>query len=262
MRVIIVKDYDEISKKAASIIAEKIRKKPHFVLGVDVSDTIIGTYKELIQLNKKGYLDFSRVVTFNLDEYLGLAPGHPQSCRYFMDTNLLKQINIDERNIYIPNGLTKDPQQLCEKYEKSIKEVAGIDLQVLGIGTDGHIGFNEPGSSLTSRTRIKTLTEETVKNRTKVFKKSGDVPRFAITMGVGTIMESRMCMLLASGKRKAEILVKAIEGPVTASIPASMLQLHPNVIVIADKEASFNLAQKDYYIYVEKMTKQIGDAQI
>ncbi|OIO75420.1 MAG: glucosamine-6-phosphate deaminase [Elusimicrobia bacterium CG1_02_37_114] len=262
MRVIIVKDYDEISKKAASIIAEKIRKKPHFVLGVDVSDTIIGTYKELIQLNKKGNLDFSRVVTFNLDEYLGLAPGHPQSCRYFMDTNLLKQINIDERNIYIPNGLTKDPQLLCEKYEKSIKEVAGIDLQVLGIGTDGHIGFNEPGSSLTSRTRIKTLTEETVKNRTKVFKKSGDVPRFAITMGVGTIMESRMCMLLASGKRKAEILVKAIEGPVTASIPASMLQLHPNVIVIADKEASFNLAQKDYYIYVEKMTKQIGDAQI
>lgn len=262
MKVIIVKDYDQISKKAASIIADAICKKPHFILGLDVSDTLIGIYKELSRLNKEGKLDFSRAATFNLDEYLGLAADHPQSCRYFMDANLFNQINIDKRNIYFPNGLTREPQVLCGQYEKSIKEVAGIDLQVLGIGKDGHIGFNEPGSSLTSRTRIKTLTEDTVKEKAKNFKKPEDIPKFAITMGVGTIMEARECMLLASGKRKAEILVKAIEGPVTSSVPASMLQLHPNAIVIADEEAAVNLNQKDYYVYVEKMSQLLGDAQI
>lgn len=262
MKVIIAKDYNEMSKRAASIITEGIRKKPHFVLGLDVSNTIIGTYKELIRSHKEGSLDFSRVFTFNLDEYLGLAPNHTQSCRYFMDTNLFNHINIDKRNINIPNGLTKDPQTLCQQYEKLIKEVVGIDLQVLGLGRDGHIGFNEPGSSLGSRTRIKTLTQETVKDRAQFFEKSEDVPKFAITMGVGTIMEARMCMLLASGKRKAEILVRAIEGPVTTSIPASMLQLHPNVTVIVDEEAATHLKQKGYYQYVEKMTQQLQSAQI
>ncbi|MCK4436401.1 glucosamine-6-phosphate deaminase, partial [bacterium] len=184
MKVIIAKDYNEMSKRAASIITEGIRKKPHFVLGLDVSNTIIGTYKELIRSHKEGSLDFSRVFTFNLDEYLGLAPNHTQSCRYFMDTNLFNHINIDKRNINIPNGLTKDPQTLCQQYEKLIREVAGIDLQILGLGQDGHIGFNEPGSSLASRTRIKTLTEKTVKDRTQFFEKPEDVSKFAITMGV------------------------------------------------------------------------------
>ena len=262
MKVIIAKGSNEMSKRAASIIAERIRKRPHFVLGLDVSNSIIGTYKELIRLHKEESLDFSRVVTFNPDEYLGLAPNQTQSCRYFMDTNLFNHINIDKRNINIPNGLTKDPQALCRQYEKLIKEVAGIDLQVLGLGQDGHIGFNEPGSSLGSRTRVKTLTEQTVKDRTQVFEKYEDVPKFAITMGVGTIMEARMCMLLASGKRKAEVLVRAIEGPITTSIPASMLQLHPDVTVIVDEEAAIHLKQKDYYQYVEKMTQQLGSAQI
>ena len=262
MRIIITKDYDEMSRRAASIIFEQICNKPHFVLGLDVSDTVIGTYKELIKLNKEERLDFSRVVTFNLDEYLGLASTHRHSCRYFMDTNLFNHINIDKRNIYFPNGLTKDPQILCQQYEKLIKEVAGIDLQVLGIGRNGHIGVNEPGSSLNSRTRIKTLPEETVQNITKVFEKPGGVPRFAITMGLGTIMEARMCMLLASGKRKTEVLVKAIEGPVSSSVPTSILQLHPNAIIIADEEAAADLKQKNYYLYAEKMTQQLGCAQI
>ena len=262
MKVIIAKDSNEMSKRAASVITESIRKKPHFVLGLDVSNAIIGTYKELIRLHEEESLEFSRVVTFNLDEYLGLAPSHTQSCRYFMDTNLFNHINVDKRNINIPNGLTKDPQSLCQQYEELIREVAGIDLQVLGLGQDGHIGFNEPGSSLGSRTRIKTLTEQTVKERAQSFEKKEDVPKFAITMGVGTIMEARMCMLLASGKRKAEVLVKAIEGPVSTSIPASMLQLHPNLTVIVDDEAAINLRQKDYYQYVEKMTQQLWSAQI
>jgi glucosamine-6-phosphate deaminase len=262
MRVIITKDYNEMSRSAALIIAGEITKKPRFILGLDVSDTLIGTYKELIKQHKQGKLDFSRVTTFNLDEYLGVAPGHAHSCRYFMDTNFLKGVNLDERNINIPNGLTRDPQLMCSEYEKLLKELAGIDLQLLGIGKDGHIGFNEPGSSLTSRTRIKTLTEETVKEISKSFKKGETAPRFAITMGVGTIMEAKKCVLLASGKRKANVLVKAIEGPVTASVPASILQLHPNVIIIADKEAAINLKQKKYYQYVEKMTDEIGDAQI
>lgn len=262
MRIIILKDYEELSRRAASIIVEHISKKPHFVLGLDVSDTLIGMYKEFIKLNTAGRLDFSRVVTFNLDEYLGLPADHPHSCRFFMDTHLFHHINIDKRNIYFPNGLTKEPQTLCAQYEKSITEVAGIDLQVLGIGKNGHIGFNEPGSSLTSRTRIKTLPEEAVQDKKRIFEKPGDVPRFAITMGLGTIREARMCMLLASGERKREILVKAIEGPVSSSVPASILQLHPNVTVLADEEAATDLRQKNYYLYAEEMTHQLGCAQI
>lgn len=262
MRVIITKDYDEMSKRAISIIVEEIRQKPHFVLGLDVSNTLIGIYKEMTRLNKEEKLDFSRIVTFNLDEYLGLGSDHPQSCRYFMDTNLFNHVNLDKRNINIPNGLTKDPDTLCWKYEKAVKEVAGMDLQVLGIGKDGHIGFNEPGSSLGSRTRIKTLTQETVKERARFFKKEDDVPRFAITMGVGTIMEARMCLLLASGERKADILVKAIEGPVSASVPASIIQHHRHVTVIADEEAAANLKLKKYYRYVEEMTKKLKSARI
>lgn len=262
MRVIIVKNYDEMSSAAASIIAGEINRKPRFILGLDVSDTLIGTYRELGNLTKRGKLDFSRVTTFNLDEYLGVPPTHTHSCRHFMNINFFKNVNLDGRNINIPNGLTRDPQLMCGEYEKLLKEVAGIDLQLLGIGRDGHIGFNEPGSSLTSRTRIKTLTEETVKEISKSFRKGETVPKFAITMGVGTIMEAKKCILLASGKRKADVLVKAIEGPITSTLPASILQLHPNMIIIADKEASVNLKQKKYYQYVEKMTREIGDAQI
>ena len=262
MRVIIAKNEDAMSKIAAGIIAENIRKKPRLVLGLDVSNTLIGAYNELAAMHKTGKLDFSRVISFNLDEYVGLGHDHPQSCKSFMDKNFFNKVNFDNRNIFIPNGLTKNLHLMCEQYEKNIKEMAGIDLQVLGIGKDGHIGFNESGSSLSSRTRIKTLSEDTVKERSKYFKKKDENPKFAITVGVGTIMESRMCMLLACGKRKTDILVKAIEGPVTTSVPASMLQLHSNVLVVCDEEAGAKLKQKNYYRYVEKMNKLIEVAQI
>ena len=262
MRIIILKDYDEISKRAASIVLDKIHSKPHFVLGLDVSNTLIGTYQELINMNQEERLDFSRVVTFNLDEYLGLSATHPQSCRFFMDTHLFNHINIDKRNIYFPNGLTKDPQSLCRRYEDLIREVAGIDLQLLAVGKNGHIGFNQPGSSLSSRSRIKTLPEEMFQDRMKNFTNPENVPRFAMTMGLGTIMEARMCVMLASGERKAKALVKALEGPVSSSMPASMLQIHPNVLILADEEAAADLKQKDYYLYAEKMTDQLDCAQI
>jgi len=262
MRVLIVKNAAELGKTAAAVIAREIRRKPRLVLGLDVSNTLLGAYRGLADMHRKENLDFSRVISFNLDEYVGLGADHSYSCRNFMNEHFFNHVNMDNRNINIPNGLTKDLNQMCAEYEWAVKDVAGIDLQVLAIGKDGHLGFNEPGSSLTSRTRIKTLTEKTVREIGGSFKKKSEVPRFAITMGIGTIMESRRCIMLASGKRKASVLVKAIEGPLTTSVPASMLQMHPNVTVIADREAAANLKQKSYYNYVEKMALQIEEAQI
>jgi glucosamine-6-phosphate deaminase len=262
MRIIITKDYEEMCHRAVALVANEIRQKPRLVLGLDVSNTLIGIYKELIQYEKDNKVDFSRVATFNLDEYMGLGGDHEQSCRYFMDTNFFNHINIDRRNIYIPNGLTKDPESTCRQYELAIRELAGIDVQLMAIGSYGHIGFNEPGSSLRSRTRIKTLRPEVVKEKEPLFKGANKVPRFALTMGVGTILEARRCVLLASGKRKAEAVVRALEGPVSTTCPASMLQLHYNSVVILDEEAAANLADKDYYKYVEGMSEHVGDAQI
>jgi glucosamine-6-phosphate deaminase len=262
MRIIITKNYEAMCQRAATLVGREIKQKPRLVLGVDVSNTLIGVYKELIQYEKDKKLDFSRVVTFNLDEYMGLGADHEQSCRYFMDTHFFNHINIDQRNIYIPNGLTKDPDTTCRQYGKSIKELAGIDVQLLAIGANGHIGFNGPGSSLSSRTRIKTLRPEIVAEIGKHFPSPQAAPRFTLTMGVGTILEARRCVLLASGKRKAPAVVKALEGPITTSCPASMLQLHYNVVVILDEEAAADLADQKYYRYTEEMSQQIRDAQI
>lgn len=257
MRVIIVKDYQEMSKRAAKIVANRMKRKPDLVLGLATGSTPLGMYSEFIRMHKEEGLDFSQVRSFNLDEYCGLSSDHPQSYHYFMYDKLFNHINIRPENIYIPRGDVENAHIFCEWYEKKIKKEGGMDLQILGIGRDGHIGFNEPGSSLGSRTRIKTLTKETIEDNARFFKKKEEVPRYAITMGLGTISEAKECLLLASGTNKAEAIQKSIEGPVSAEITASLLQLHPRVMIIADEEAAQNLRQKDYYQYAEKMAEKL-----
>ena len=203
MRVIVEQGTAGVSGTGAKFVASLVRRKPTCVLGLATGSTPLGMYAELIRMHREEELDFSRVVTFNLDEYVGLGPTHPQSYRFFMQHNLFDHINIDPRNTHVPDGRALDFEAYCEKYEKMIRDEGGIDLQVLGIGSDGHIAFNEPGSSLGSRTRLKTLTEETVRDNARFFGGEEAVPRLAITMGVGTILESRQCLLLACGSEKA-----------------------------------------------------------
>ncbi|MFQ5772505.1 MAG: glucosamine-6-phosphate deaminase [bacterium] len=244
MLVIIKENYEEISKEAARIIAELIQKKPHCVLGLATGSTPLGLYKELIRLHQEARLDFSQVTTFNLDEYVGLPSEHPQSYYHFMQENLFKHINMNLNSIHMPNGMAEDIEQECEDYEKAIDIAGGIDLQVLGVGANGHIAFNEPLSSLGSRTRIKTLTEKTRRDNARFFSSLEEVPKYAITMGVGTIMEARSIILLASGKSKAEAISKTVEGPITAMVPATMVQMHPRATIIVDVEAASLLSRE------------------
>jgi glucosamine-6-phosphate deaminase len=202
-------------------------------------------------MHKNEGLDFSQVTTFNLDEYVGLKKDHPQSYHYFMHENLFKHINIPVQNVYIPSGTTNNYAAFCQWYERRIKEYGGIDLQLLGIGSDGHIAFNEPSSSLGSRTRIKTLAKSTIEDNARFFEKIEDVPIYAITMGVGTILEARKILFLANGAAKADAVAKAIEGPVTSMISASALQLHPDVTAYLDRAATANLSMLDYYEWVQ-----------
>ena len=250
MEVIITRDYDKMSIKAAAIIAEQIKKNPDTVLGLATGSTPIGTYKELIRLHKENGLDFSKVTTFNLDEYLGLSSLHKESYNYFMWENLFKHININPENVYIPKGDVDDAEEFCNWYEEKIKKSGGIDLQLLGIGSDGHIAFNEPGSFLMSRTRVKTLDEQTIRDNSKFFRKEEEVPRFAITMGVGTILEAKKILLIANGEKKANACAQFIEGPVTSQITASALQLHQHVTVVLDEEAASKLKRIGYYNWV------------
>ena len=247
MQVIIKKNYEEMSAEAANIIKDAIHQKPNLVLGLATGSTPIGTYSELIRMYEAGELDFSKVVTFNLDEYVGLPPSHDQSYDYFMRDKLFNHININPENIHVPSGIVKDFDSYCQWYEDEIKKVGGVDVQVLGIGSDGHIGFNEPGSSLASRTRVVTLTSETIEDNSRFFEKKEDVPRFAITMGVGTIMEAKLCLLVANGEKKADPVSVLVEGPITSDVTASVLQMHPNAIVILDEAAASKLKRVDYY---------------
>ena len=211
MLVVIKKDYEDVSREAAKLIAELIHKKPNCVLGFATGSTPLGIYKELIRLHKEEGLDFSKVTTFNLDEYVGVPPEHDQSYHYFMWENLFKHINVDKRFVHIPHGMASDVEEFCEWYEKRINEVGGIDLQLLGIGANGHIAFNEPGSSLGSRTRIKTLDELTKRDNARFFEDHEQVPKYAITMGVGTIMDARHLLLLANGSNKADAIQATVE---------------------------------------------------
>jgi glucosamine-6-phosphate deaminase len=263
LRVVIARDYEDMSKKAAAIIAGDVRSKPDSVLGLATGSTPLGTYKELARMHKEEGLDFARVVTFNLDEYYRLAPEHPQSYHFFMNENFFNQVNIKKSNVHIPDGLTNDVDKFCAEYERMIKQKGGIDIQLLGIGRDGHLGFNEPGSSLGSRTRLKTLTEETVRDNARFFSNPDDVPRLAITMGVGTILDARKLLLIASGEAKAEAVKASIEGPITSQVTATVLQLHPHVICVVDEAASKLLSRRDYYTYVEKVAATVqGNARI
>ncbi len=262
MEIIITADYDEMSKLAARMIARQVLRKPCSVLGLATGSTPIGTYEELARLHRKEGLDFSKVATFNLDEYLGLPPTHDQSYRYFMDQHLFKHINVQKSNIHVPYGHAEQVEDFCRWYEAEIKRFGGIDIQLLGIGGDGHIAFNEPGSSLGSRTRLKTLTKQTIEDNARFFAKLEDVPRFAITMGVGTIMEAREILLLANGAKKAEIVAEALEGPITAQVSASALQMHPHVTVIVDAEAGAHLKRADYYRWVYEEKKRLIPAMV
>jgi glucosamine-6-phosphate deaminase len=250
MEVIIKPDYDQISVEAAQQVADLVYHRPNAVLGLATGSTPVGLYKELIRMHKDEGLDFSKVITFNLDEYVGLPASHDQSYNYFMADNLFKHINVSPENVHIPNGMAHDIDAFCEWYEDEIEAFGGIDLQILGIGSDGHIAFNEPGSSLGSRTRLKTLTKQTIEDNARFFDNEKDVPRYAITMGVGTIMEAHTCLLLASGSGKSATVAKAIEGPVTSMITASALQLHPHAIFILDGAAAADLELRDYYEWV------------
>ncbi|MCK4578487.1 MAG: glucosamine-6-phosphate deaminase [Candidatus Marinimicrobia bacterium] len=250
MEVIIKSDYDAINREAAQYIAELVYHKPTVVLGLATGSTPLGLYRELIRLHKDEGLDFSKIVTFNLDEYIGLPATHDQSYNFFMWDNLFNHINVNPTNVHIPNGMAGDIDAYCEWYENEIEAYGHIDLQVLGIGSDGHIAFNEPGSSLGSRTRLKTLTKQTVEDNARFFDTPEEVPRYAITMGVGTIMEARTCLLLANGEGKAKVVAEAIEGPVTAMVTASALQLHQDSILILDDAAASKLKQYDYYKWV------------
>lgn len=237
MKIVKVKNYDEMSKKAANIIAALVVTKPDCVLGLATGSTPIGTYKKLIEKYENGDVDFSEVKTANLDEYKGLTRDVEQSYYYFMNDNLFKHINIDMTKTNIPDGTAADGAKECERYEQVIKELGGVDLQLLGIGHDGHIGFNEPADSFDKDTHCVDLTEMTIEANKRFFNSIDEVPRQAYTMGIGTIMKARKVVLIASGKDKAAIMKAALYGPVTPQVPASILQFHPDAVIIADEDA-------------------------
>ena len=250
MEVIILPTAQEASEVAARLVARHVREKPDSVLGLATGATPCKLYQSLARMHRVDGLDFSRVTTFNLDEYIGLAPTHPASYHRFMEENFFAHVNLSHERIHIPDGLTADVPAHCAAYERAIRDAGGIDLQVLGLGSDGHLGFNEPGSSLASRTRIKTLTERTRSDNARFFTAGEEVPHHVITMGLGTIMESRMCLLLAFGEGKAHAVAESVEGPVTASVPGSLLQFHPHAKVLLDTEAASALTRADYYQWV------------
>jgi glucosamine-6-phosphate deaminase len=260
MEVSVLSSYDEICRAAAAVVADVLNAKPNAVLGMATGSTPLGLYQELVRMHREEGLDFTQVTTFNLDEYVGLRPQHPQSYHFFMQENFFRHVNISPGNIYIPSGTTSNYRSFCEWYERRIEECGGIDVQILGIGSDGHIAFNEPGSSLSSRTRLKTLARSTIEDNARFFDHADDVPIYAITMGVGTILEARTLVLMASGANKAAAVAAMVEGPVTSMTTASALQLHPSALVFLDEPAAGQLKMRDYYDWV--MKKKPGAPQV
>ncbi|HOE61568.1 MAG TPA: glucosamine-6-phosphate deaminase [Kiritimatiellia bacterium] len=246
MDITICPSAEEASRLAGEVINNAVRQKPDLVLGLATGSTPLLLYKEMIAACSNG-LDYSRVRTFNLDEYYGVPPDHPQSYRKFMNDNLFSHLNIAPENTHVPDGKARDVTAHCAAYEAEIKAAGGVDIQVLGIGSDGHIGFNEPASSLASRTRRVTLTRQTISDNARFFASADEVPRYAISMGVGTILEARTCLLLCFGANKARAVRGAIEGGISQFNPASALQLHPDTRVYLDEEAAAELDLKEYY---------------
>ena len=237
LKIVSARDYDDMSRKAANIISAQVILKPDTVLGLATGSTPIGAYHQLIDWYKKGDVDFSQVRTYNLDEYRGLSHDDPQSYHYFMRDNFFDHINIDLNNTHVPDGANPDAEAACAEYDKMVADAGYPDLQLLGIGNNGHIGFNEPDDHFSKGTHCVDLTESTIKANSRLFEREEDVPRQAYTMGVQTIMLARRIVLVVSGENKAETVREAFFGPVTPQVPASILQLHPNVVLVADKEA-------------------------
>ena len=251
MKVVIMDDAAGVAGYGADIFREQLQLKPASVLGLATGSTPLALYNELIESNRRGEISFREVQTFNLDEYMDLAPEHPQSYRYFMQSKLFGQIDIDPANTHVPPGNAEDPISACQDYERAIQAAGGIDIQLLGIGRNGHIGFNEPTSCLVSRTRVKTLTRETIEDNARFFAAGEQQPHLSITMGIGTIMESRLIVLLATGASKASAIKAMVEGPVSAWCPASALQMHSSTVVIIDQAAASELTDPDFFRHIE-----------
>lgn len=244
MKIYAAKDYADLSRKAANIISAQVIMKPNAVLGLATGSTPIGAYRQLIEWYNKGDIDFSQTLSINLDEYKGLSGQHDQSYRYFMNHNLFDHVNIKKENTNVPNGLAEDAAAECQRYNNVIKTLGGIDLQLLGIGGNGHIGFNEPGSAFEKETHLVTLTEQTRQSNARFFSSIDEVPTHAFTMGIKSIMAAKKILLLATGEAKAKALYDSFFGPVTPGVPASILQLHNDCIVIADEAALSIIREK------------------
>lgn len=242
MRIYKASDYQDMSRKAANIISAQIILKPNCVLGLATGSTPIGIYRQLIEWYQKGDLDFSEVKTVNLDEYKGLTPDNIQSYHYFMKQNLFKDININTENTYLPNGAQEDSEVECARFNNIIDRLGGIDLQLLGLGYNGHIAFNEPEESFEKGTHCVALTQSTIETNSRLFGEGEVVPKYAYTMGIKSIIQARKILLVVSGASKADILVKSLAGPVTPNIPASILQMHNDLTIVADEAALSKLA--------------------
>lgn len=237
MNIIKAEDYNKMSRMAANFIAAQVTLKPDCVLGLATGSSPVGTYQELIRRYESGELDFSRVTSINLDEYKGLSPENDQSYRYFMNTNLFDHINIDKARTHVPNGLEENAEKACVDYNALIEQCGGIDLQLLGLGNNGHIGFNEPDASFAKKTHCVDLAASTIEANARFFRSMDEVPRQAYTMGIQSIMQAKKILVIVSGAGKANIVKDAFTGPVTPQIPASILQMHPDVTLIGDKDA-------------------------
>lgn len=237
MRIVRAKDYDDMSRKAANILSAQVIMKPNCVLGLATGSTPIGTYAQLVEWYNKGDLDFSNVTTVNLDEYKGLNRENDQSYYYFMNRHLFGKVNVNHERTFLPDGTEKDSEKACADYNQIIEDVGGVDLQLLGLGHNGHIGFNEPGDVFKAKTHCVDLTETTIKANQRFFASIDDVPRQAYTMGIQTIMQARKILVVVSGEDKAGIVKEAFFGPITPRVQASVLQLHPDVTVVADEAA-------------------------
>ncbi|MED4907920.1 glucosamine-6-phosphate deaminase [Brevibacillus centrosporus] len=244
MKLVIVKDYNDMSKQAAKLIAEEVTRNPKTVLGLATGGTPVGMYRELVSLHQQDGVDFSQAQSFNLDEYVGLPSLHPQSYRTYMNENLFAHINLPEEKTHVPQGDAEDLEAECKRYEQAIAQAGGIDIQVLGIGNNGHIGFNEPGSTKDTTTRVVALTQSTMEANARYFDSIQEVPTQAVSMGIQTILGAKKIILLASGEAKAQAVSQMLEGELTADVPASLLQLHPDVTVIVDEEAASALSAK------------------
>ena len=243
MRIYREKDYNAMSRRAAAVIAAQIVSKPDCVLGLATGSSPVGAYQQLVKWYEQGDLSFAEVRSVNLDEYYGLSPDHDQSYRYFMQTNLFDHVDIAHENTNVPDGLAKDPAAECLRYERKAAELGYADLQLLGLGRNGHIGFNEPCDCFPVATHLVDLTESTIEANARFFASAGDVPKQALTMGVGTIMKARKILIVASGADKADAVWKAFAGPITPEVPASILQLHPDVTLVADEAALSKLTE-------------------